>query len=286
MFMIAQEEALRTQNEEQEGIMVTPVHSPPPPLPGSPITSPTESAVMYVHGGGTRSPNMATPGGWTHQLPKDPGLAEDAVEDAFLALGKIFKGAGRSLWRKMSVSRRGSSDDFGKDREAAEDEKRSMAVATADREDKKKKQGSKGRRFSKGINGWSGEDITTMLASEGEERDVVSLQAILEEESKRPSSSVVQDPAPEADDEVADIVLTDPNAPHPSEHIALPEILPADFLNITQPTDEPCPPTALPDLADDTDSESSHSTAGQFDLPATPPTEFVSDRLVVGNDSA
>ncbi|THH28211.1 hypothetical protein EUX98_g5983 [Antrodiella citrinella] len=278
MYLITQEETLRMQNEEQEGISVLPLNSPPP-LMGSPTS---ESSVMYVHGG-TRGPNMATPGGWSSsysdQLPKDPGLAEDAVEDAFLALGRAFKGAGRTLWRKMSVSKLRTSDELARDR-AAESEKRSIAAPGSYREDKTKKQGSKGRRSPKG---WSSDDMTAVLASEEGGRDVLSLRALLNE-SIRPSGSL--DAALEADEEVADIVLSDPNAPHPSEHIDLPGPLPADFLNITQPSDEPCPPTALPDLADDTDSDTSHSTTGQSDLPATPPTEFESDSDVADDDNA
>ncbi|TCD65929.1 hypothetical protein EIP91_001997 [Steccherinum ochraceum] len=275
MFMAAQEEALRMA-EEQEGIQV--ISADP-----NGIKSPSDSAVMYVHGG-TRGPRMVGPQGWSdtyepnpiHYLPRDPGLAEDAVEDAFIALGKMVKGAGKSLWKKMSVSRRGSLDDVSKgerERKDKEAEKRSSPTSEKEEKERKKKQGSVSKRLSRGFNG----DVATVLASEGG-ANALSLQAILEEEkSRRHTSSPAHDPASEAEEEVADIVLTHPNAPHPSEHIELPDTLPADFLNITQPSDEPCPPTALPDLADDTDSESSHSTAGQFEVPATPPTEPVQD---------
>ncbi|KAL4248863.1 hypothetical protein ABKN59_003970 [Abortiporus biennis] len=40
--------------------------------------------------------------GETTYVPQDPGLAEDAVEDAFIALGKFVKDASKSLWRKVS----------------------------------------------------------------------------------------------------------------------------------------------------------------------------------------
>lgn len=33
---------------------------------------------------------------------RDPGLGDDAVEEAFIALGRLVKDAGKTLWRKMS----------------------------------------------------------------------------------------------------------------------------------------------------------------------------------------
>jgi len=46
---------------------------------------------------------------WDNPQFRDPGLAEDAVEDAFIALGKMVKGAGKSLWRKMSLTQKSRS---------------------------------------------------------------------------------------------------------------------------------------------------------------------------------
>jgi len=43
---------------------------------------------------------------WDEPQFHDPGLAEDAVEDAFLALGRMVKGAGKSLWRKVSLGQK------------------------------------------------------------------------------------------------------------------------------------------------------------------------------------
>lgn len=259
MFMVSQEEAMRYQNEEQEGITIVNED-------GS--GNGDSRTVVFVQPGGSRG---GAGGGYTYsrspinQLPRDPGLGEDAVEDAFVGLGRMMKGAGKSLWKKM---RRASLDDVGsKEREDEGREER-------DKDKDKKKSNSLGSKSRKmPSRGWSTDDVSALLASEGGGQGLLSLQAILEESSQKPSSP------PE---EVADIVLRDPNAPHPSEHLELPDTS-IDFLNMTQPTDEPCPPTALPELADDTDSDTSHSTAERFELPSTPPTEPASERVVVGS---
>lgn len=265
MYVVTQEEAYAMQNDVEYDVGAA-----------SSITSPTDSSVMYVHG--TRGPHVVSP---LDFLPPDPGLAEDQVEDAFLALGRMMKGAGKSLWRKVSGSRRGSAEGLREENERDEEEGKRTVVVTTERKldderDRKKKQGSLSKRLSKGFTGW---DAAAMLATENQGSDVLSLQAMFEE-SKLGSSP--DGTGRSYDDDIADIVLMDPNAPHPSEEIELPGTLPADFLNITQPNDEPSPPTMLPDLADDeTDSEHSHSTAGQFELPPTPPAEFVPDSAIV-----
>ena len=40
-------------------------------------------------------PDVAATVQWTTGPPGDPGLAEDAVEDAFIALGRLMKNAGK-----------------------------------------------------------------------------------------------------------------------------------------------------------------------------------------------
>ncbi|CAL1705776.1 unnamed protein product [Somion occarium] len=48
-------------------------------------------------------PDVAATIRWTQGPPGDPGMAEDAVEDAFIALGKMMKSAGKGLWRRVSL---------------------------------------------------------------------------------------------------------------------------------------------------------------------------------------
>lgn len=65
-------------------------------------------------------PDVAATVQWTTGPPGDPGLAEDAVEDAFLALGRLMKSAGKGLWRRVSLKDKDKDKDKIKDGEGSE----------------------------------------------------------------------------------------------------------------------------------------------------------------------
>ena len=60
-------------------------------------------------------PDVAATVQWTTGPPGDPGLAEDAVEDAFIALGRLMKNAGKGLWRRVSLKDKDKDKDKNKD---------------------------------------------------------------------------------------------------------------------------------------------------------------------------
>lgn len=60
-------------------------------------------------------PDVAATIQWTTGPPGDPGLSDDAVDDAFIALGQLMKRAGKGLWRRVSLKDKDKEKDKNKD---------------------------------------------------------------------------------------------------------------------------------------------------------------------------
>ncbi|KAI0071855.1 hypothetical protein K474DRAFT_489665 [Panus rudis PR-1116 ss-1] len=69
---------------------------------------------------------------WNDERLRDPGLAEEAVDDAIAAFGRMMKDAGKTLWRKVSMKKLKEKDEADEeDPDAAEEDRRTELAKKA-----------------------------------------------------------------------------------------------------------------------------------------------------------